>query len=192
MTRQEALQTLQFYTKSPNLIRHHLAVEAAMRALAQKFISMGVQGIDIELWGLTGLLHDADYEITRKTPERHTLYLEEKLGNTLSKEAMQAIKAHNSKFTNVSPQTILDWALFTVDEMTGVIVSVALLQKNKNFSSITPDIVIAYMNEKSFIKSAAYRQILNVEIQLKIPLREFSEIVLSSMKPIANELGFAG
>lgn len=192
MTRQEALQTLQFYTKSQTLVRHHLAVEAVMQALAQKLISRGEQGIDIEMWALTGLLHDADYEITRKTPEKHTIYLEEKLGNTLPKEVIQAIKAHNSKVTNVAPQTLLDWALVTCDELTGVVINVVLQQKEKRLAEIGPEMIINYMNEKQFVKNPARAQIFECETKLHISINEFTGITLHAMQSIANELGFTG
>ncbi len=190
MTRQEAYQTLQLYTKSQTLIRHHLAVEAAMRAVAKKLISKGIENIDIELWGLTGLLHDADYEITRKNPERHTLYLEEKLGKTLPPGVIQAIKSHNSKHTNTQPQTPMDWALFCVDELTGFVIKTAMLTNDKRIASLSSDGVILQINDKSNAKYVKKEQILACETQLHIPLKEFVELVLNSMKTVANQLGF--
>jgi len=163
-----------------------------MRALAQKLISRGEQSIDIEAWGLTGLLHDADYEITRKTPQKHTLYLEEKLGSVLPTEVLHAIKSHNSTLTNTTPETLLDWGLLTVDELTGVIINISLQQKNKAIRIITTDMVLNYMNEKQFINSPIRTQIYQCETKLQIPIREFVGIVLPSMQSIANELGFAG
>lgn len=189
MTRQDALQTLQFYVKTQNLIRHHLAVEAAMRAIAQKLISKGKTGIDIDTWGITGLLHDADYELTRNTPEKHTLYLEEKIGDTLSPEILYAIKAHNYKYTNVPPKTEMDWALYTCDELTGFIVACALILK-KDISAVTVDFVLRKMNEKGFAKSVDRAQITACEKALGFTIAEYTGIVLTSMQAIAVELGF--
>lgn len=192
MTRQEALQTLQFYTKSQALIRHHLAVEAAMKAVAQKLIERSGQGINIDTWGLVGLLHDADYEITRKTPEKHTLYLEEKLGNVLAQDVLQAIKSHNSKYTKVHPRALMDWALYAIDELTGIIITLTLQQKEKKIHSVSSIAVLNYINSKSFERSPMRAQIVSCETELRMPIAEFVGVVLLSMQAIANELGFEG
>ena len=190
MTRQEALQTLQVYIKTQNLIRHHLATEAAMIAIGKSYSAKTNSPINIENWALSGLLHDADYEETRNTPEKHTLYLEEKIGKVLPKEVMYAIKAHNYKYTGSTPQSPMDWALYTCDELTGFIVASALVQKNKQLSSVTVDFVIKKMQEKSFAKSVDRTQILLCEQYLGFPIQEYVGIVLTAMQSIAKDLGF--
>lgn len=190
MTRQEALQTLQVYIKTQNLIRHHLAVEAAMRAICRVYNAKTHAYVNEEAWALSGLLHDADYEITRNTPEKHTLYLEEKIGQILPKEVMYAIKAHNYKYTGLVPQSPMDWALYTCDELTGFIIASALVQKNKQISSVTVDFVIKKMQEKSFAKSVDRAQILLCEQRLSFPIQEYIGIVLIAMQDIATDLGF--
>jgi predicted hydrolase (HD superfamily) len=190
MTRQEALQTLQVYTKAPNLIAHHLATEAAMKAIGQTLINQGKTEINLENWGLAGLLHDADYEITRSTPEKHTLFLEEKIGNVLPTEVMRAIKAHNFKYTNVEPQSLMDWALYTCDELTGFVVACALVQKNRQISSVTVDFVLKKMNEKGFAKNVDRSQILACREKLGFPIEQYIQIVLNAMQSIATNLGF--
>lgn len=190
MTRQEALQTLQVYTKAPNLIRHHLATEAAMSAISRVFVGKTHAYVDEKAWALSGLLHDADYEITRNTPERHTLYLEEKIGNVLPTEVMYAIKAHNYAYTGIVPQSPMDWALYTCDELTGFIVASALIQKNKQLSSVTVDFVLRKLQEKSFAKSVDRAQIYACEEKLGFPITEYIGIVLTAMQSIANDLGF--
>jgi len=190
MTRQEALQTLQVYTKAQNLIRHHLATEAAMVAIGRNYSGRTNIPVNIENWALSGLLHDADYELTRNTPEKHTIYLEEKIGNILPKEVMYAIKAHNYKHTGVAPKSPMDWALYTCDELTGFIVASALVQKNKQLASVTVDFVIKKMQEASFAKSVDRKQIMLCEQSLGFPLQEYVGIVLGAMQSIATELGF--
>lgn len=190
MTRQEALQTLQVYTKAQNLIRHHLATEAAMIAIGKDYSARTNTPVNIENWALSGLLHDADYEITRKTPEKHTLYLEEKIGQILPKEVIYAIKAHNYKYTGLVPLSPMDWALYTCDELTGFIIASALVQKNKQLSAVTVDFVIKKMQEKSFAKSVDRTRILLCEKELGFPLQEYVGIVLTAMQSIAKALGF--
>ena len=190
MTRQEALQTLQVYTKAPNLLRHHYAVEAAMRAICKVYNARTKAYVNEEEWGLTGLLHDADYELTRNTPEKHTLFLEEKIGKVLSKEVMYAIKAHNYKYTKIPPQSPMDWALYTCDELTGFIIASALVQKDKKLTSVTVDFVLKKMLDQSFAKSVDRAQILACEEKLGFPIREYVGIVLGAMLAIAPDLGF--
>lgn len=190
MTRQEALQTLQVYTKAPNLIRHHLATEAAMRAISRIYNAKTHNYVNEESWAIAGLLHDADYELTRNTPEKHTLYLEEKIGNVLPKDILYAIKAHNYKYTGVVPQSAMDWALYTCDELTGFIIAAALVQKDKKLKSVTVDFVIKKMQETSFAKSVDRSQIVACEEKLGFPIREYVGIVLGAMQSIATSLGF--
>jgi hypothetical protein len=192
MTRQEALQTLQVYTKAPNLIKHHLATETAMRAISRVFNAKTKAYVNEEMWALSGLLHDADYELTRNKPERHTLYLEEKIGKVLPKEVMYAIKAHNYKYTAVAPQSPMDWALYTCDELTGFIIACGLVQKDKLLSSVTVDMVLKKMQDSSFAKSVDRAQIMACEQNLGFPIREYVGIVLTSMQTIAKALGFEG
>jgi len=191
MTRDEAYQTLTVYTQSQNLIRHHLAAEAAMRAIAKYLTDRTRIPYDEDEWGITGLLHDADYELTRKTPERHTLYLEEKLGKQIPERIMHAIKAHNYNFTQVKPVTTLDWAIYTCDELTGFIVACTLVIPDKKLKSVTVDFVLKKMQEKSFAKSVNREQIKMCEETLEIPLREFVRIVLTVMQKIDGELGLS-
>ena len=192
MTRPEALQTLQVYTKAPNLIRHHLAVEAAMRAIARLYNARTHGFINEEFWGLTGLLHDADYELTRNTPKKHSLYLEEKIGKILPPEVMYAIKAHNYKYTGLPPKSPMDWALYTCDELTGFIIMSALSQKNKRLLTVNAEMVLKNMQDQNFAKNVDRTQILLCEGQLGIPIREYVGVVLASMQAIAIDLGFEG
>lgn len=190
MTRQEAFQTLQVYTKAQNLIRHHLATEAAMRAIARVYAARTKRFVNEEEWGLAGLLHDADYEITRKTPQRHTLYLEEKIGKIVPKDVMYAIKAHNYRYTGVQPIRAMDWALYTCDELTGFIIACALVQKEKKLIMVTTDSVIRKMQDQSFAKSVDRQQILVCEKMLGFTLKEYVGVVLSAMQAVAIDLGF--
>lgn len=190
MTRQDAIQTLQVYTKAPNLIRHHFAVEAAMRAICRVYGAKTHKFVKEEDWALAGLLHDADYEITRNTPEKHTLYLEEKIGSILPKDVIYAIKAHNYRYTGLAPQSAMDWALYTSDELTGFVIACALVQKDKKLSLVSLESVLKKMQDVSFAKSVDRAQIALCEEKLGFPLTEYITIVLSAMQSIAPSLGF--
>lgn len=190
MTRQEALQTLQHYTKSQALIRHHLAVEAAMRNICRVYSSRTHNFFNEELWAITALLHDADYELTRNIPSTHTLLLEQKMGNVLPKEALYAIKAHNYKVTKLAPVSAMDWALYTCDELTGFVIAAAIDQKEKKLSTVTTNNVIKRIMDKNYAKTVDRAQIMACEKSLQFALPQYTGIILAAMQTIAIDLGF--
>ena len=125
MTREEALGLVKSLIKNKNLVKHHLAAEACMRALARHF------GEDEEIWGLVGLLHDADYEITEKDPERHTLELGKILREKGVDEAVIRAAQSHSDSSGVPRDTLMAKALYACDELTGLIVAAALVHPDK-------------------------------------------------------------
>ncbi|MCL4353397.1 phosphohydrolase [Patescibacteria group bacterium] len=194
MTRDQAYQTLTTLISNENLIKHHLACEAAMKAIYEYIQRRDKKLIDEQEekdWGIVGLLHDADYELTKGHPEKHTLVLEQKIGKELPPELMYAIKAHNYKFSKANPLSNLDWAIYTCDELTGLIIAATLVHPEKKLSMVDVDFVKKRYNEKSFAKGADRNQIKLCEKSLGIKLDDFIEIVLSSMQNIAPELGLA-
>lgn len=190
MTREEAYQILKSLIKNENLIKHHLACEAAMKVLYERLTPQNLQNPnDEEKWGIVGLLHDADYELSKNHPEKHTLILEEKLGNKIEAKLMYAIKSHNWRSNNVEPKTRLDWSIFCCDELTGLIIAAALIHPDKKLSSLTVEFIMKRFNESSFAKGADREQIKFCEKELSIPLNEFIGIILTAMQKIAPELG---
>ena len=194
MTRQEAYLILTSYIKNENLIKHHLACEVAMKAI-YGYLAKGKKSLidpqEEEKWGIVGLLHDADYELTKNHPEVHTLVLEEKIGNKLPQDMMYAIKAHNYKFSKANPKSNLDWAIYCCDELTGLIIASALIHPDRKLSYLTVDFILNRFNEPTFAKGADRSQILLCENSLGIKLRDFIFIVLTSMQEIAPQLGLA-
>jgi len=188
MTRDEAYLTLKSLIKNENLIKHHLACEATMKALYKRLNPNQTQQEE-ENWGIVGLLHDADYELSKNHPERHTIILEEKIGNKLDPKVMYAIKSHNWHETQVEPKTNLDWSIYCCDELTGLIIAAALVHPDKKLSSLTLDFIMNRFKEPSFAKGANRDQIRLCEKELAIPLEEFVEITLKAMQQIAPELG---
>ncbi|PIR80072.1 MAG: phosphohydrolase [Candidatus Levybacteria bacterium CG10_big_fil_rev_8_21_14_0_10_35_13] len=192
MTRNEAFEILTKFVKSENLIRHHLACEAAMRGIYQwtaKNKKFPINPKDEEMWAITGLLHDADYELSKQHPEKHTLILEKKIGKKLDPGIMNAIKYHNFKYTKVEPKSYMDLAIYACDELTGLIAASALIHPDKKLSSVDVGFVLNRFNEPNFAKGADREQIKTCEEKLQIPLADFIFIVLSSMQKISTPLG---
>ncbi|MDP2926834.1 MAG: phosphohydrolase [bacterium] len=186
INRNQALELLHGKMQSVNLRRHCYSVEAVMRALAKYF------GQDQEKWGIVGLLHDGDYEETKATPEQHTLkmvgWLKE-IGEA-DAEIIGAILSHNFSHTGQnSPKNKLEWSLYCCDELTGLIVAVALIRPEKKLSLLTVENVLGKWKEKSFAAGVKREQIQECEARLGIPLAEFIQIALSAMQEISSELG---
>lgn len=188
MSRDEAYQILIEYIKNQNLIRHHLACEATMKAL-YRWLTKDRTPREEERWGIVGLLHDADYELTKETPEKHTLVLEEKIGNQLDPDVMHAIKSHNADRNGVTPKSLMDWSIYCCDELTGLIVAAALIHPDKKLSSINTEFIMNRFNEKSFARGADREMIKKSGEKLGIPLGEFVDITLSAMQTISKDLG---
>jgi putative nucleotidyltransferase with HDIG domain len=182
MNRQEALESVRANVENENLVRHMLATEAIMRALARRL------GEDEEEWGLTGLLHDIDVELTHGDMATHS-----KLGADLVKEMggsqvmARAILTHNEAH-GVPLETKLDKALFCADPLTGLITAAALVRPDKKLASVEAKSVKKRFKEKSFAAGASREQISQCS-NLGIELDEFIELGLKAMQEIAAELG---
>ena len=183
MTRDGAYTILTDLIKNQNLVKHHLATEAVMRALARHFNE------DEEKWSLVGLLHDADYELTKDNPEKHTLVLEEKIGSSLEPDVMRAIKSHNAEYSGVEPQSKMDWAIYTCDELTGLIIAAALIHPDKKLNSIDADFILRRFDQPAFARGADRTHITPCEEKLGMPLKEFTELGLKAMQEISGGLG---
>lgn len=189
MTRDQAYKILTTYLKNTNLIKHCLAAEAVMRALAKELRIKNLElRIDDEKWGIVGLLHDADYELSKEHPEKHGLLLFEKEKN-IPHDITHAIKSHNFENTNVMPENLMDWAITCCDQLTGLIVACALVHPDKKLSSLTPEFILKRIKEKSFAKGADRKPILMCEEKLGVSLEEFVAISLKAMQSISKDLG---
>ncbi|MBE3581842.1 MAG: HDIG domain-containing protein [Thermoanaerobacteraceae bacterium] len=182
MLREEALRLLKKHIKNLNLLKHCLAVEAVMRALARHL------GEDEEKWGLAGLLHDIDYEATKDHPHRHSLVG----GDMLEQEGMEpeivyAVKAHN-EIHGLPREDRLSQALYATDPLTGLIVAAALIRPEKKLAPVDVPFLLNRYQEKSFARGAKREQIAACR-ELGLSLEEFLRIGLEAMKGIAGELG---
>ena len=185
VTRENAWQLLNDYTHNQNLVRHMLAVEAAMRAYARHF------GEDEELWGIVGLLHDFDYE-EHPTADEHpyagAAILRER---DWPEEIVDAVLSH-ADYTGVPRDTLLKKALFAVDELTGLIVAVALVRPSKDIRDVRVKSVRKKWRDKAFAAGVNRQEIEEGAADLGIELPEHISIVLEAMKGIAEELGLTG
>lgn len=182
MTREEGLKLVQEKIKNENLIKHCLAVEACMRALARHF------GENEEQWSLAGLLHDIDYEETKNDPDKHSILgveMLEKLG--LDKEICEAVKTHNERH-GIKPESKMAKALYSVDPLTGLIVASVLVLPSKKIADLTAENVLNRFKEKSFARGAN-REIINKCSEINLTLEQFTETCLKAMQGIAEDLG---
>jgi putative nucleotidyltransferase with HDIG domain len=180
---EKALQLIDQYIQNQNLKKHLLAAENLMRHLARRF------GEDEEIWALAGLLHDLDWDITKETPEKHPLIAVEILEKeNFPEEVISAIKKHNP-LQGLVPETNLEKALYSCEEITGFIVAVALVMPNKKLSEVTIERILDKFKEPSFAKGVDRNLILRAEEMLGIKLEELAEIALKAMQEISEELG---
>lgn len=181
MTRETALKLLTTHVQNRNLIKHCLACEAVLAALARHF------GEDEQTWRLAGLLHDLDYDQTADSPETHGL-----IGAKLLEEAgvdgaiIHAVLAHAEKVVRDSR---LDKAIWVVDPLTGLIVAAALIRPEKKLALVDAQFVINRMKEKGFARGANRDQIRACEAELGLSLEEFITLGVKAMQEISGELG---
>ena len=182
MNRKEALDSVRGNVENKNLVKHMLATEAIMRALARRL------GGDEEEWAFTGLLHDIDVELTEGDMSSHS-----KLGADLvremgASEAMaHAILCHNPAH-GVPCETSLDRALFCADPLTGLITAAALVRPDKKLAGLEARSVIKRFKEKGFAAGADRGQISSCR-ELGLELSEFVKLGLKAMQAIAGDLG---
>ena len=184
-TREKIISLLQKEIENKNIIKHMLATEACMKALAEKL------GGDPQEWGLAGLVHDLDYQPTIP-PEKHGLLTKEilaKAGISLPETILQAVAAHNWHMNKVKPKSLMDWTLFIIDSLTGLIVATTLVMPSKKLADVQVKNVLNRFKEKSFARGTRREDILLCQEKLGLSLEELVEICLEAMKGISEELG---
>jgi uncharacterized protein len=183
INRERSLELLNQYLSSPNLIKHSLASEAVMRALARHFSE------DEELWGLTGLLHDLDVELTLDDPPRHTHESVRILREEgVAEEIIEAIRMHNELAHNDKRSERFHHALAAGETITGLVIATALVYPDKKLASVKPKSVRKRYKEKQFAAGADRDVIAECEL-IGIPLPDFCDLSLEAMQEISAELG---
>ncbi len=182
-TREYYIELLSKHVSNPKMIAHCIASEAVLKALARKF------GEDEDIWGIAGLLHDIDVEITNGDSKKHALVGAEMLTNELPPEAVDAIRMHNEFATGQQRTTRFQHALAAGETITGLIFATAMVYPDKKIESVKVKSITKRMKEKMFAASVNRETIMECE-KIGIPINEFAEISLAALLPIAAELGF--
>lgn len=181
-TREEALALLHEWTKNKNLRKHAYAVEAAMRAYARRF------GEDADRWGVVGLLHDFDYEKHPDMEEHPYVGADLVRERGWPEELAQGVLAH-AEHTDTERDTPMKKAVFAVDELTGLIVAVALVRPSKKLEDVSVESVMKKWDEGRFAAGVDRSLIEQGAEELGVPLEEHVGVVLDAMKDVSDELG---
>jgi putative nucleotidyltransferase with HDIG domain len=185
MNRSAAMAIVREYVKNENLVRHMLAVEAAMRFYARKF------GEDEELWGITGLLHDFDWEIhpsLDEHPQAGAPILEKR---GVPPEVIRAVLSH-ADHTGVPRQSRMEKALYACDEITGLVTAVALVRPSRSLHDLTYQSVKKKWKDRAFAAGANREEIERAAQEFGVELWAHVENVIQAMRRIAPELGLEG
>jgi putative nucleotidyltransferase with HDIG domain len=182
LNREQSWELMCTWTESDSLRKHMLAVEVAMRAYARRF------GEDEEMWGITGLLHDMDYE-KHSTPDEHPMVgVRELESRGYPEEVIHAIKGH-ADYLDVPRDTLMSKTLYAVDELSGFIVACALMRP-EGLENMKAKSVRKKMKQKSFAAAVNRGDIVRGAEELGVDLNEHIEFVAYALKERSGELGF--
>lgn len=191
ISREEAFKLVEKYVTTPWLKLHMRESEVIMRALAKKFDE------DDEVWGISGLIHDLDYDYVGKDPKRHVVEFDKILemeslvvGEDIPEEMYHAIKSHYEEHPDIQQkrESKLDYALSASETISGFLVACALVQPDKKISSVDVESVKKKFKKKDFAKAVRRELIYDIE-KIGMSLDEFIEISLKSLREIDTEIG---
>ena len=188
--RETALAIMHEYTASDSLRKHMLSVEAAMRSYAEKF------GEDADRWGITGLVHDFDYERwpnnahspTEEHPAEGVRILR---GRGFPEDILEAILGH-ANYSGVPRQSMMAKTLYAVDELTGLITATALVKPSRSVLEVEAKSVRKKMKDKAFARGVNRDDVINGAADLGVDLDEHIAFVIAAMQKVAGSLGLAG
>jgi len=183
LAREQALQHLQSWTTNPSLLAHARAVEIVMRAAAAKYDDSA----DPETWGITGLLHDADYD---QWPEEHPKRIVDWLRQQGEEEMAYAVSFHQTKW-NLPPKTMMDKCLLACDELAGFVIACCLVRPD-GIASLEPKSVKKKLKDKAFAAKVDREIIRNSVELLGVDMDSHVQFVIDALKAHAEELGIAG
>lgn len=185
LSHEEAWNILKKYVKGESLLRHCVTVEAVMRHFAI------IYGGDADEWGITGLLHDVDFEMY---PEQHCHKTREILTQySIPEKIIRAIESHGYKLVNdVKPETDAEKVLYTVDELTGLISATAIMHPSKSIFDLKLKSVKKKWKQKGFAVGVSREVISDGAQMLGQPLDYIIEQTIEGMKSVSNEIGLRG
>jgi putative nucleotidyltransferase with HDIG domain len=181
LTRDEAFALVKKHVTKRNSLFHMVAVEAIMKSMA-KYL-----GEDENLWALTGLLHDIDYEMTENNPKVHS---SEKILSDFDvpEEVVRAIKSHNFVYSHVKPESKLEKALIACDAISGLLVACALVMPSKKLAEVKVNSVRKKFKDKSFARGVDRERILFCE-EIGITKNLFFKLSLDGIRSVSSEIG---
>ncbi len=185
LNREAAWDLLCEYTTSDSLRKHALGVEAVMRAMAGKYNG------DPEIWGITGLLHDFDYErypTAKEHPFKGVAILKKK---GYPQEILDAIMGH-AEYTGVARETLMAKALFAVDELVGFTFAVTYVRPSKAVKEVVPKSIRKKLKQKTFAASVNRDDIINGMADLDLEESEHFQFVIDALAGVAETIGLAG
>ena len=184
-TREEAFELLKKYNKTESLIKHALAVEGVMRYMARK------RNADEEKWGVVGLIHDLDYE---QFPDQHCKKTEEILReNNWPQEYIRAVVSHGWGIcSDVKPETEMEKVLYAIDELTGLVVTTALVRPSKSVLDVKTKSVKKKWKDKRFAAGVDRSIIENGAKMLGMEISELITDTIAGMRDVAEEIGLKG
>jgi putative nucleotidyltransferase with HDIG domain len=184
-TRADAFELLKQYNQTESLIKHALAVEGVMRYMARK------RKADEEKWGVIGLIHDLDYE---QFPDQHCKKTEEILrANHWPEEYIRAVVSHGWGIcTDVKPETEMEKVLYAIDELTGLVVTTALVRPSRSVMDVKPKSVKKKWKDKRFAAGVDRSIIENGAKMLGVEISELIIDTIAGMQEVAEEIGLKG
>ncbi len=185
VNRSAALALLHEYTQTPHLIKHALAVEAAMRRYAR------IYGEDIERWGFIGLVHDFDYERYPEITQHARVGADILRSQGVPEDIAYAVSAHNDA-VGVPRTHLVDKALFAVDELCGFVTAVALVKPGRSLAEVDVKSVRKKMKDKAFARAVSREDLVRGAAELGVDLDQHIQNVIEALQGVARELGLAG
>lgn len=182
-TREQALELVKKYNKEESHIHHAIAVENTMRHFAE------IYNEDPDLWGVVGLLHDIDWEQTTETPEKHCHVAPEMLKG-IDENIIRAVQSHGFGIcTDVEPQTNLEKTLFTVDELTGLIITAGLVRPSKSLADLELKSVKKKWKDKAFARGVNREIIKQGAERMNMPLDDVITETIKALRPVEKLIG---
>lgn len=183
ITRDNAIKIL---TKHNSDVKHARAVEAAMRYFAERM------GGDPELWGFVGILHDIDWEKCENDPEKHCKLAPDMLrAEGVSEDIIHAVVSHGwGLCSDAEPQNDMEKTLFTIDELTGLIITAGLVRPSRSLSDLEVASVKKKWKDKAFARGVNREVILKGAAMIGKPIEEIMEWTILALRPVEKEIGF--